>query len=364
MRTDGATLEQRLLERIRAEGPITFAAFMEAALYDPHHGFYARPPIGPAGDFVTSPHVSPAFGDLLARQLAECWELLGRPDPFVVAEAGAGDGTLARRIAEASIEPVARAMRYVAIERSPGALAALRSAGIEASERLPGPVHVVLANELLDNLPFHRLRERGGHAVEVLVGHTGERLVEVEGEPSPEALAPLDRPLEPGEERPVSPAALSFVDDIAAAVPRGYAFLIDYGFEPGERTGEVHSYRSHRVTGDVLAEPGSRDVTAAVDLGAIAARAARAGLGTWGPVSQRDALLGLGMRLWLRGLRARRADAEREGDHRLAMRLWGAISRASILVDEGKLGGLKVLVLGTEGLPAPAAALGDPETGC
>lgn len=334
---------------------------METALYDPAHGFFARAPIGPEGDFVTSPHVSPAFGALLARQVAECWELLGRPDPYAVAEVGAGDGTLARTIlAEASqVEPLDRALRYVAVERGPGSLDALQAAGLETQRELRGPAHVVLANELLDNLPFHRLRERGGRTVEVMVGDREGRLVEVEAAPTAEALAALDRPLQPGEERPVSPAALAFVDDLAAAIPRGYAFLIDYGFGPSERAGEVHAYRSHRVTGDVLAEPGDRDVTAAVDLSAIAARARAAGLQVWGPVSQRDALLALGMRLWIRGVRDRVAGAERGGDHRLAARLWSEISRASILIDEGKLGGLRVLVLGTEGLPAPAAALGE-----
>ena len=87
------SLQRRLLNWIEREGPISFAAFMEAALYDPDEGFYAHHPVGEDGHFVTSPHVSTAFGDLLARQLAECWETLGRPRPYTVAELGAGDGT-------------------------------------------------------------------------------------------------------------------------------------------------------------------------------------------------------------------------------------------------------------------------------
>src|SRR5207249_10551391 len=85
-------LGQRLRARLAEEGPITFAAFMEAALYDPADGYFSRLPVGEGGDFVTSPHVSPAFGLLIARQLAEMWQLLGRPDPFGVVEAGAGQG--------------------------------------------------------------------------------------------------------------------------------------------------------------------------------------------------------------------------------------------------------------------------------
>jgi len=362
---DRDALEARLRERIRAEGPISFAAFMEAALYEPG-GFYTTIPVGADADFVTSPHVSPAFGSLLARQLAQCWEMLGRPRPFRVVEVGAGDGTLARQMLgeAAAAAPLAEAMAYEAVERSAAARRALTESGMRVGEALEDAAHVVLANELLDNLPFHRLRERGGVTVEVLVDIGRRGFVEVEGPPTPEALQALDRELEPGEERPVSPAALELVDRIAGALAPGYAFLFDYGFAEGERPGEVHAYARHRVSGDVLSEPGSRDITAAVDLGAIAARAGRAGLQVWGPVSQREALLGLGMRLWLQGVRRRTEEAEGRGDHNEARRLFEARSRASILIDEAKLGSLRLLVLGSEGLPAPAAALGDRETGC
>ena len=363
-----ASLAARLRDRIRREGPITFAAFMEAALYDPDEGFYARAAVGPDADFVTSPHVSPAFGALVARQLGECWELLGRPVPFRVVEAGAGDGTLARQIvAEAGAVPeLAAALRYRAVERSGRARASLTESGVDAHERLEeaGPAEVVVANELLDNLPFHRVRRRRGGLVEILVGLAGDRFVEVEADPSPEALEALQGAPTGGGERPASPALLAFVRHAARTVERGYVFLFDYGFGPGERPGEVHGYLAHRVTGDVLTDPGSRDITAAVDLGAVATEAQRLGLTAWGPVTQRDALLGLGMRLWIQGMRRRAVEAEAREDHGETRRLFEAISRASMLVDEDKLGRLKLLVLGTNGLPAPAAALGDRQTGC
>jgi len=363
----GVGLRERLLGRIRENGPITFAAFMEAALYDPEEGFYARPPVGEDGHFVTSPHVSPAFGDLLARQLAECWDALDRPRPYTVVEVGAGDGTLAVQVLAAtrSVPELARALRYLTVERTPGALAALGEAGLEAHASLSeaGPVvGCVLANEVLDNVPFHRLRERDGRVVEVLVGLEGDRLVEVDAEPSKETLDLLDRSLRPGEERPVSPAATATVRELATTLERGYSFFFDYGFR-GE-PGPIHAYRDHRVLADVLEDPGSRDVTAAVDLDAVASEARRSGLQVWGPVPQREALLALGYRLWAAGVRKRQAEAEARGDWRQANRLYEARSRASILVDEAKLGGLWLLALGTEGLPPPAAILGDREMCC
>ena len=358
------TLSERLRERIRKGGPITFADFMEAALYDPEEGFYARSPVGEDGHFVTSPHVSPAFGDLLARQLAESWEALGRPRPYQVVELGAGDGTLAIQVLTAtrSVPELAAALRYVAVERTPGAVAALREAGLEAHASLADVGTVtgcVLANEVLDNVPFHRLRERDGRVAEVFVGLDGDRLVEVEGEPTVDAIDLVGRPLRLGEERPVSPAAADLVRDLAASLERGYSFFFDYG-----PTGPVHGYRDHRVVADVLDDPGSRDVTAAVDLDAVAREARRVGLQVWGPVSQRDALLGLGFRMWSSGVRTRQAEAEARGDWRGANRLYAARSRASILVDPAKLGGLQLVVFGTEGLPPPAALLGDREAGC
>ena len=358
-----------MVRLIRESGPIDFAAFMDLALYDPEEGFYATPPVGEDGHFVTSPHVSPAFGDLVARQVAESWEALGRPNPFDLVEVGAGDGTLAVQILAAvrTVPDLAAALRYTAVERTPGALAALEASGLDARASLgeAGPVTgCVLANEVLDNLPFHRLRERDGRVTEVLVGLEGDRLVEVEGEPAREAIDLLEGPLRPGEERPVSPAASAMVRDLASILDRGYAFLFDYGFGGGASPGPVHAYRDHRVLAEILEDPGSRDVTAAVDLDAVAAEARRSGLQVWGPLPQREALLGLGYRLWASGVRTRQAEAEAKGDWREANRLFAARSRASILVDPAKLGGLRLLALGTEGLPPPAAVLGDRQIGC
>jgi SAM-dependent MidA family methyltransferase len=355
------TLARRLIDRIRREGPISFADFMDAALYDPEEGFYANPPIGPHRHYVTSPHVSPAFGDLLARQVAECWDRLGRPSPFTVVELGAGDGTLGRTILAAirGVPDLAESVHYIAVERTPGQVSALREAGLEGRGSLDEVDRVagcIIANEVLDNLPFHRVRHRDGRTVEVRVGVDENRFIEVEAEPRSEVTNLIDRPL--------SPAAASLVRRLGQVLARGYSFFFDYGFGGESAPGPVHAYRDHGVTDEVLAEPGSRDVTAAVDLDVVGAEARRTGLQVWGPVSQREALLALGYRLWAAGVRARQADAEAASDWRGANRLFEARSRASILIDEGKLGSLALLAFGTEGLPPPAAVLGDRETGC
>lgn len=89
-------LEQKIIDRIRQEGPITFETFMEMALYDPCLGYYASAnmEIGKAGDFYTSQHLHPAFGAMLGKQLEEMWEIMGRPSDFCAIEPGAGAGLM------------------------------------------------------------------------------------------------------------------------------------------------------------------------------------------------------------------------------------------------------------------------------
>src|SRR3954470_18976818 len=177
----------RLVERIARHGPLPYEAFVDAALYDPDGGFYASGgAAGRRGDFLTAPEVGPLFGAVVARALDAWWRELGRPDPYVVVDAGAGPGTLARSVLAAA-PACAPALRYVLVERS-AAQRARHSAGlplVPPAEAFSGSARtgdddeevtvvqgigplvvslpelpavpvtgVVLANELLDNVPF------------------------------------------------------------------------------------------------------------------------------------------------------------------------------------------------------------------
>jgi SAM-dependent MidA family methyltransferase len=345
-------LPARIAETIRREGPMTFARFMDAALYDPDEGFYSHPRVGEAADFVTSPHVSPVFGSLLARQVLEFREVLGRPDPFDVVEVGAGDGTLATDILRALPEDVRSGVRYTGVERSAAARARLegRAPGALASldQVEPAPAGCVLANELLDSLPFHRLRRTEGGLVELYVGLDGERLELVEGPLSDPALEAHGAGLRTGAEAPASLEARGFVDRCARLFHRGFVWLADYGAEPDEDPSDqlVHGYRGHRVTADVLAAPGSRDITAGVDFGRLVDRARELGLRAWGPVRQGAALLALGFRGLEAGARSQQRAAldQRRGID--ALRIYSARTRANLLLARPGLGDLLVLCLG------------------
>ena len=174
LREDPA-LAARIRDEIRATGPMSFARFMHLALYDPEGGYYrsadAKP--GRGGDFVTAPELHPIFGEMVARAVEDAWEALGRPDPFVVQEHGAGEGALAVPLLDA-LPP---AIRYAAVEVDDRRLGTLhrrlaeagladRTAGVTAGEPFDG---VVIANEVLDALPVHRVRRRDGMLRELAV---------------------------------------------------------------------------------------------------------------------------------------------------------------------------------------------------
>jgi SAM-dependent MidA family methyltransferase len=345
-------IAERIRRAIRERGPITFAEYMHEALYGPG-GFYELPSVGDRGHFVTAPHVHPIFSRLVGAAIEGMWDALGRPVPLRVVEVGAGDGTMGREL----LDGFARAgvgLEYTAVETSAGARELLAAMTPRVVRRLadvePLDPGVVVANELLDNLPFRRVRRRGSVAVEVRVGLDGHRLVEVEAPCDPELAeaAPAD-----GAEAIVPAGAFAFVDELAATTSTGYALLVDYGSEAG-LAGDVHAYREHRVLDDVLDDPGSSDITAGVDLGAIAGRARLAGLHPFDPVSQRSALAALGFEGWMRAELARQGDelnAVRGAD---AVRTWEGRNRARLLADPAALGRLWWLVLATGELPEPS----------
>ena len=207
-------------------------------------------------------------------------------------EVGAGDGTLARQL----VEPLGHLdLAYTAVDRSDGARTALASIdGISVAERIGGSPDVIVANELLDNLPFRRLRGTDAGTKEVVVGLDADRLVESLRDP-PSGHAELAV----GAESILPEGATAFVEELAARLARpGYALLIDYG-GLGGTGGPAHGYRAHRPVEDLLERPGETDITSGVDVAAIGAIAEGLGLVAFPSVTQRHALTALGFDRWI-----------------------------------------------------------------
>ena len=328
-------LSAPLAERIHRFGPLPFDDFLELALYDPELGFYTatvdvagrgppggrdesgghgRPGAGrEGGDFITSPELGPLFGRVLARALDRWWEGLRRPDPFFVIEAGAGSGTLARSVLDAA-PACGPALRYVLVERS----SRLRSAqaerlALEPARLAVGPVTtpaepedrpepvpgvgpivtslaelpgtavtgVVLANELLDNVPF-RLLERsreGWLEARVTLARAADRfeLVFVE---APEDLAReaarFADSASPGARIPLQRRAQDWLRAALGCLVRGRVVVVDYADTTpslAQRAWQewLRTYRRHQRGVAPWAEPGGQDVSCEVALDQLAA---------------------------------------------------------------------------------------------
>jgi SAM-dependent MidA family methyltransferase len=325
---------------IRAEiaerGPMRLDRYM--ALCNAHY-YAMRDPFGRAGDFVTAPEMTQAFGELLGAWCVSVWERMGRPDPVLLAEAGPGRGTLmadALRLADRVAPAFAAAARVHLIETSPvlraaqqARLGARVAAWHDDLATLPEGPLLLVANEFLDALPVRQIL---GDGRERAVGCEGGRLV----------WTTLPAPGEPPGER--SDAAVAWAAALAARIARrgGAALLIDYGHEGGA-TDTLQAVRGH-APADPLAAPGETDLTAHVDFAAVAAASRAAGAEAHGPVPQGAFLRAL-------GLPERTAVLCRAARPATARQLQAAARR---LLDADAMGlAFKALAIAAPGLPAP-----------
>jgi SAM-dependent MidA family methyltransferase len=317
-------LVARIADEIRAGGPMPFARFMELALYDPSHGYYAGGSGGTTGpgrsaDFLTAPEGHPIFGWSIARHLESVWAALERPSRFVVREHGAGSGALAAGILDGvrrSGSALLDAIEYQAADIAPARLdalaARLAAAGLDRHlaplDDRPAP-GAILANELLDALPVHRVEGGPGSALlERFVtladpGAPDAPFTTELGTPSTPALearlAAEGITLEPGQAAEICLAADTWIAQAGVPLERGELLLIDYGYPAAElyapsRGSTLRAYHRHRVHADPLVAIGRQDLTAHVDLTAVERAAAAAGLTPIGRTTQGKFLADLG----------------------------------------------------------------------
>jgi SAM-dependent MidA family methyltransferase len=308
-------LAARLRERIAVSGPISFSAFMESALYDERDGFYARGArLGARGAFTTAPIAAPFLARALAGDLRGLWERMGRPAPFTLVEVGPGDGSLAAGLAE---ELAGLPLELVLCERAAGMLAQAqaRMPGARSVElaRLAGVTGAIVANEVHDACPAHRLRWPDELLVEVA---EDGRFRFVEGPPAGRLGDPLRaagaRPVA-GAEYEVSPAQAELQRALARALAQGALVVLDYG-EAGAARYErplprLRTYLGGMAGGDPLSAPGTQDITVDVDFGALRAAGEGEGLRTTLDTPQSAWLLAHGAQAAIE--RLPRHDAER-----------------------------------------------------
>jgi SAM-dependent MidA family methyltransferase len=285
MNTGNADLIRIIRAQVEKHGPVSFAWFMQQALYHPEHGYYSsgRCAIGRKGDYFTNVSVGPLFGQLLAFQFSEIWERLGKMNDFVIVEQGAQDGQFARDVLEfvqKRLPEFFGALRYRILEPFPILKAQqhrrLEAFGdkIEWRDSLKPFTGVHFSNELLDAMPVRLIN----HGTEKLVGLDGDKFVFVE--------RPVGKTM-------FNQATLESIDQIAANLQRGYVIAIDYGFlnKKLERTVQVRA--RHRNVGSTFEQIGYADITMSVDWRSIVERAQANGLRVAGFTDQHHFLTGI-----------------------------------------------------------------------
>jgi SAM-dependent MidA family methyltransferase len=311
-----APLVALLAERIRSHGPITFAEYMEACLYDPRHGYYTKVDQQAGRDYFTSSDVKPLFGRLLARQLEEMWAALGRPDSFHVIEAGAGTGVLAKAILDFIARSPAEfcaSLRYVGVERSEARRAAhaqqlaehARAGRFASSASWPEGISdgCIFSNELLDALPVHRVVQERGELRELYVTTRGEELRVETGKLSSQQIAEYFArqgiQLREAQQAEVCLAGCDWIRAAGERLKRGFVLTIDYGREASELYDERHmrgtllAYQGHRASEDFFRTPGDQDLTAHVNFTALDLWGRESGLARTGLTTQCNFLLAL-----------------------------------------------------------------------
>jgi SAM-dependent MidA family methyltransferase len=325
---------------------ITFAEYMDLALYHPEHGYYSSNAVKigfRGGDFFTSSNLGADFGELLASQFFQMWEILGRSHPFSLVEMGAGQGILASHILkylQLHHPDFFAALKYIIVEKSP----TLRQEQQQRLQEFPVswcnleeiPSNSItgcfFSNELVDALPVHQFTLEGGKLREIYVtiqtDNQEQRLlsspaspapplpsfIEVSGEPSTPHLAEyfelVGIDLSPnvyadGYRSEINLAALDWLSIVADRLQRGYVLTIDYGYpasryyNPRRSQGTLQCYYHHRHHDNPYINIGQQDITAHVDFTALERWGERCGLNQVGFTQQGLFLmiLGLGQRL-------------------------------------------------------------------
>jgi len=327
-------LSQKIASCILESGsPMTFARFMEMALYDSEHGYYSTggnrselashaSPIGmQGGDFFTAPCVSPFLAHCTVRQLQEIDGLLGHPSQFTILEMGPGEGRFIKdlldQIARRDSDFYSR-LSVILVEQSPylqtlqeQALASLHEQTAvtwisDLKSLKDGSVlGVFLSNELVDAFPVHRVRMEKDGLKEIYVDHVAGTFVELSDDPSTDELSQflkaVDVELPVGFATEINLNALNWMQQVARVLYRGVVLTVDYGhtsqdyFSPERKDGTLICYYQHSVGTNPYERIGEQDMTAHVNFSSLAQTGEQAGLELTGFTNLMHFLMSLGI---------------------------------------------------------------------
>jgi SAM-dependent MidA family methyltransferase len=321
-------LTKIILERIdrSCDRRITFAEFMDIVLYDRQYGYYSSGMvnIGASGDFFTSSSLCKDFGELLAIQFIEMWDILERPSPFYLVEIGAGNGNLTIDVLNYirnNHTELSKILKYIIIEKSPE-LIDLQQQKLNCFSELNivwkswedlaenSLVGCCFSNELIDAFPCHLITIDKRQLKEIYLTERAETLTETLGELSTAKISTyfdlidieLSFPVyQDGYRSEVNLAALDWLQTLASKLNTGYLLTIDYGYpatkyyHPQRNRGTLQCYYRHRRHYNPYINLGYQDITSHIDFTALERQGELSGLNTIGFTQQALFLMALGL---------------------------------------------------------------------
>lgn len=323
-------LKKIIFERIATsrQQKITFAEYMNLVLYQPRYGYYSSGvvAIGAKGDYFTSVSLGEDFGELLASQFAQMWQLMGFPRPFTLVEMGAGNGRLAVDIChylQAYFPDLLENLEYIIVEearelinRQQQLFQELLANKINYSWKSWAEISensltgCCFSNELVDAFPVHQIILKKGELQEVYLTEKQGELTEVYGEISTAKLRDYFKLVEidifnkkyPENYRTeVNLAALDWLKTVNNKLRKGYLLTIDYGYpaskyyHPQRNRGTLQCYYQHRRHNNPYLNLGYQDITAHVDFTALERQGELWGLEKIGFTQQGLFLMALGL---------------------------------------------------------------------
>ncbi|MBI5203662.1 MAG: SAM-dependent methyltransferase [Nitrospirae bacterium] len=319
------TLHQKIIQRIKKDGSITFKSFMEMALYEPELGYYTsqNTKIGRAGDFYTSSHLHPVFGMMLGKQIEEMWVIMGKPSAFQIIEMGAGAGYVCKDMidyykglgigGQGLEREIIKNLQYIIMELNPAMRKQQKKLLADYSDKIRWVASLnelnnikgcILSNELLDAFPVH-LIEMENEIKEVFVSADGEALKEIKEKPSTNGIA--DYLKEFSVELPkryrteINLDIKKWLNEANNALIEGFILTIDYGYpawdyysEDNDR-GTLLCYHKHQTAENPYQNIGEQDITAHINFSSVKKWGEELNIKTLGFCQQGTFLMSLGI---------------------------------------------------------------------
>ena len=348
------SLEELILRRIKANGPITFSSFMSSVLYDENFGYYSRKtnnhPLGIYGDYYTSPLVHPAFASLLAINIYHLWTAMGEPEEFSIIEIGAGNRYLYKEIISFYRKNIPRFLDIVTYY--PVDVFSDKSKNIYDINEVPKEIiGCIISNELIDAFPVNRFIYKDKKIKEIYVDYDYKNNIFIDEINDLSELeiasrvSPFIKNFDDGYKGEVNLGIGYWADIVSSIISSGFVITIDYGYERDKlyssknKHGSLRCYFQHSLSANHYSNIGRQDITSHVDFTTVNHSLAVNGFEKLFYLSQKKFLEYLGLEFFIKGLNQSYKNKEISNDS------YNKQSYAiNLLVDKNGLGNFQVSV--------------------